>query len=201
VRTVPSGEFPSISAKTGDAAPTGSGSNGFAIRAVTPSGYERGVAVSGWDRMPIYANSEAASSIFPLIRVLPGAAGQYIDFSFFDVGDASTVATVKVLLPTDATSTAGGAIANQFPGGCTSQGGAAGSGQTLVGCSATGITKVLNNGKIQTMKIPIPSDYTCDATVFTNCWYRVQVSFTSGTVHDTTTWDAKIAGDPVRLIE
>jgi Flp pilus assembly protein TadG len=203
VRTVPPGELGAVSAKNGDASPTGYGTNGFAIRAVTPAGLERGVAVSGWDRMPIYANSKAATSTFNLIRVLPGAAGQYIDFSFFDVGDAvgSGSATVKVLLPTDAVSSGGGSLTTPFPGGCTSKGGAAGAGQTLLSCTATGISSSTNNGKTQRMLIPIPPDYSCNPTVFTNCWYRVQVSFSSGAVNDVTTWDAQIAGDPVRLIE
>ena len=201
VRTVPSGEYASVSAKNGDASPSGYGSNSFAIRAVTPAGFERGVAVSGWDRMPIYANSDAATTTFPLVRALPATAGQFIKFSFFDAADAASTATVKVLLPSDATSTSGGAITNPFPGGCTASGGAAGTGQNLTSCTATGISKATNNGKVQTMLIPIPPDYTCDSTVFTNCWYRVQISFSSGSVHDVTTWDASIDGDPVRLIE
>jgi hypothetical protein len=136
--------------------------------------------------------------------VLPGAAGSYIRFSFFDAADATSTATVKVLLPTDATSTSGGAITNPFPGGCTATGAAAGSGQNLSSCTAAGITggaTGTNNGKVETMLIPIPSDYTCDSTAFTNCWYRVQISFSSGDVYDVTTWDASIEGDPVRLIE
>jgi hypothetical protein len=134
--------------------------------------------------------------------VLPGAAGQNIVFSFFDAADAtgnSASATVKVLLPVELPA---GAVANPFPGNCTAQGGAAGSGQTLVSCTASGITKGTNDGKVETIRIPIPPDYTCDPSVFTNCWYQVQISFGSGiAVHDITTWDATIEGDPVRLVQ
>ncbi len=194
------GDTGSISGPSGDASPTGGGINTFAIRAVTPSGAERDVAVSGWDRMPIFANSTAASTVFPLIRVLPAAAGQYIKFSFFDAGDASGTGTVRVLLPTDAQSTGGGALTTPFPGGCTSQLGLSGSEQTVASCQA-GIATATNNGKVQTMMIPIPTDYTCNESSMLGCWYRVQVSFASGAVHDVTTWDAQLAGDPVRLIE
>ena len=45
------------------------------------------------------------------------------------------------------------------------------------------------------------SDAICSALQLINFWYRVQISFASGSVHDVTTWDAQIAGDPVRLIE
>jgi hypothetical protein len=204
VRQVPTWDLGSVSGKSGDSSPYGGGSNSFAIRAVTPAGKERGVAVSGWDRMPIFANSTAASTTFPLIRILPGAAGQFISFEFFDAGDATDTATVKVLLPDDARTPTGGPIVTRFPNGCTSTGGSAGSGQSSSTCAFT-LTKSggtsRNNGKTQTINIPIPPDYSCDATVFTNCWYRVQISFSSGEVHDVTTWDAEIVGDPVRLIE
>jgi hypothetical protein len=196
----------SLANEGGDSSLYGAGSNAFGIRAVTPSGLERSVAVSGWDRMPIYANSPAAQTEFNLIRVLPGAAGQFISFDFFDAGDAAGTGTVQVMLPTDAESTNGGPITDPFPGpGCTSEGGSAGSGQNLVNCTATltqngsGVSR--NNGKVQTINIPIPSDYTCDTTELINCWYRVQVTFASGEVHDVTTWDAEIVGDPVRLVE
>ena len=198
VRDVPPGEYGAVSSRNGDGSPTGSGANSFAIRAVTPPGLERGISVSGWDRMPIFANSDAATSTFPLIRVLPGAAGQNIVFSFFDAGDADTSATITVLLPYEIPA---GAIANPFPGGCTAQGGAAGSGQTLLSCQATGIGNSTNNGKTESIRIPVPPDYMCDPSAFTNCWYRVQVSFPSGSVHDITTWDASLEGDPVRLIQ
>jgi Flp pilus assembly protein TadG len=201
VRDVPTGDLGSVAGPDGDATPVGGGTNSFAIRAVTPAGGERDVAVAGWDRMPIYANSEAASTTFNLIRALPGTAGQSIEFSFFDAGDAAGSATVKVLLPTDATSTSGGSITNPYPGGCTSKTGSGGAWQTLTACTAPSISSATNNGKVQTMMIPIPPDYTCNQLVFTNCWYRVQISFASGSVHDVTTWDAQISGDPVRLVE
>jgi Flp pilus assembly protein TadG len=202
VRTVPIGSYSSISGANGDASPVGGGMNSFAIRAVTPPGLERGVAVSGWERMPIFANSTAATTEFPLIRALPGAAGQYIDFSFFDAGDAAGTATVEVLPPSEVA----GSQTSWFPGGCTSKGGSAGTGQSSANCTFTlkqnssGIA--LNNGKVQTISIPIPPTYTCDPVASTTtCWYRVRISFSQGTVNDVTTWDAQLTGDPVRLVE
>jgi Flp pilus assembly protein TadG len=206
-RLVPSSAVSGLAQSAGDSTPQGGGSNSFAIRAVTPAGQERGVAVSGWDRMPIFANSEGATQIFNLIRVLPGAAGQSISFDFFDAGDAAGTATVKVMLPSDARTPSGATISTPFPGGCTSSGGSAGTTNTGMNgatCTTTltrsnGVSR--NNGKVQTMNIPIPSDYSCDAADFLKCWYRVEINFASGTVNDITTWDAEIVGDPVRLIE
>jgi hypothetical protein len=186
-----------VSAKTGNST-YGEGDNSFGIRLVTDPGYENLVSVAGFDRMPIFANADAATSTINLIRVLPGAAGQYVSFSFFDVGDASAAGTVKVLPPTDATGTI---TSTPYPGGCRSElNDVTSSVATLTNCTAN-ISNSQNNGMKEEMSIPIPSDYTCNYASNGGCWYRVQVSFPSGTVNDITTWDASIVGDPVRLIK
>ena len=187
-------------ALTGDTT-SGEGSNAFALRAVTAAGKEKDVAVAGYEHMPIFINADTATATFNLIRVLPGAAGQSISFSYFDAGDAASAGSVKVLPPTDAT---GSITTTPFPGSCKASGASAGAGVTLTNCTApinmSGGTSV-NNGKTETIIIPIPSDYACDALSFGGCWYRVQIGFGTGSVHDVTTWDATIIGDPVRLIK
>jgi hypothetical protein len=74
----------------------------------------------------------------------------------------------------------------------------------LSGCSAPitlsgSVSK--NNGKTETITIPVPSDYTCSYNASSGCWYKVQVAFGTGSVHDTTTWNATVVGDPVRIIK
>ena len=177
---------------------TGAGTNSFAIRAVTPAGFESSVAVSGYEHMPIFVNTPSAVSTFNLIRVLPGAAGRRISFEFFDAADVATGGsggTVQVSMPTEATYTG-----SAFPGGCLSKGGGAGAGMTLTNCTAP-VSSSANNGKVQSMTIPVPNDYMCAATSLGGCWYRVTMSFPGAQVTDITTWDAEILGDPVRLIE
>ncbi len=183
---------------------SGYGSNAYAMRAVTQSGLETSVAVAGYSHMPISINADQATATFNLIRVLPGAAGQFISFGYFDAGDAQGSGDVKVLPPTDAT---GSITTNPFPGGgCSAVGGSAGSSPTPISnCDAPfvqgsgGTSK--NNGKLETITVPIPSDYTCNYNSFGGCWYRVQMTFGSGSVHDVTTWNATVVGDPVRLIQ
>ena len=181
---------------------SGEGSNSFAIRAVTATGKEKSVAVSGYNHMPIFVNSEAASVNFNLIRVLPGAAGQKISFSYFDAGDADQGGAVQVQTPTDATGTI---KITPFPGGCSAIGGSAGTTtKMLSNCTAPfekngDVSK--NNGKVETITIPIPGDYSCNFASLGGCWYRVNVGFGGGGVHDVTTWDATVVGDPVRLIK
>ncbi len=183
---------------------SGEGANSFAIRAVTAAGQEQNVAVSGYNHMPIFVNSNQAQPEFNLIRVLPGAAGQKISFSYFDAGDAASgvEGAVQVLTPADATGTI---QTTPFPGDCRAIGGSAGpTSITLTNCSApflltSGVSR--NNGKTETITIPIPTDYTCNYASFGGCWYKVRVAFGTGQVNDVTTWDATVLGDPVRLIE
>ncbi|WP_432478976.1 pilus assembly protein TadG-related protein [Nocardioides sp. GXQ0305] len=193
-----------VAATTGNTT-TGGGSNSFAMRARTASGMADHVSVSGYNHMPIFVNADTASPTFNLIRVLPGAAGQFIRFSYFDAGDAASNGSVRVLPPTDAT---GSITSTPFPGNCRSFGGSAGGSDTspitLSNCTAPftqsgGVSR--NNGKQQTIDIPVPADYTCNYASAGGCWYRVQVGFGTGTVNDVTTWDAAVIGDPLRLVE
>ena len=46
------------------------------------------------------------------------------------------------------------------------------------------------------IRISIPTDYTCAA----NCWWTIDVSYPGG-ANDTTTWSARIEGNPVKLVE
>lgn len=197
---------PNVAKATGNTT-TGEGDNSFGIRLKMDAGYENSVSVSGFDRMPIFDNASGKTTTLNLIRVLPGAAGQYVSFSFFDAGDTANQdnnasGTITVLAPSDAT---GSIKTTPFPGGCQAVGGAAGAaGQSLPTCAAP-VSHKLNNGRVETMSIPIPADYTCDTTSNSNCWYRVQVSLpnisASDNISDITTWDASIVGDPVRLIK
>jgi Flp pilus assembly protein TadG len=177
---------------------TGEGANTFAMRAVTNAGLETSVAVAGYSHMPIDINAAGSTSTFNLIRVAPGAAGQFISFSFFDAGDATGNGAIKILPPTDAT---GSITSTPFPGSCAATGGAAGGGTTLSNCNAP-ISNSTNNGKLETVTVPVPSDYNCNYASFGGCWYRVQITFQGASaVTDVTTWNATVVGDPVRLVQ
>jgi hypothetical protein len=51
-----------------------------------------------------------------------------------------------------------------------------------------------------TASIAIPDGYSCNTASVLGCWVRVRFQYPGG-VTDTTTWNAEIVGDPVRLIE
>jgi Flp pilus assembly protein TadG len=191
---------PAAGAATGNLS-TGYGDNSFGLRALIQDGSQSAVSVAGYDRMPMYANASGSVETFNLIRVLPGAAGSFINFSFYDIGDglgSGKTATIRAIVPSDAT---GSITTKPFPGNCSAVGGYAGTGATLSNCTAT-ISNTKNNAKVESMSIPVPTDYNCDYTTASGCWYRVIVTFPSGTdVSDITTWDATVEGDPVRLIK
>ena len=48
------------------------------------------------------------------------------------------------------------------------------------------------------MTVPIPSDYTCNDDDPYGCWLTIDYQF-NGQVHDVTSWNAFLLGDPVRL--
>jgi hypothetical protein len=153
------------------------------------------VAVSGWERMPIYANESAVTATFNLIQVLPNAAGGTFTFSTFDNGDAPNGCpgcTVRVKLPVDVYSTNGGTVSL---GTCVGSGPVSGN---LTNCTVA-VSSATNQGRIQTITVPIPADYGCLPQSSGGCWFQVLANYPGG-VTDTTTWDATIGGDPVRLI-
>jgi Flp pilus assembly protein TadG len=167
----------------------GNGNNRFALRVVGPA--RSAVSVAGWEHMGIYANYPGGTTTFNLVRVIPAAASKNLLISFFDVGDASEAGTITVLPPLDSNLTS--------PlSGCTGAGVKSGS---LPGCLVDNVSSGTGwNGKSQTIKVPVPNTYTCNSGETGGCWFRLQVAFPSG-VTDTTTWSARVEGDPIRLIE
>ena len=176
-----------------DTSVIGAGSNSFGIRVSATDGTQ--VSSSGYERMPIYMNSPSASADFNLIRVLPGAAGKTIKFKFYDAADgALNAGTVTVKRPTDAT---GSIAATSAIAGCQATGVVTGA---MTGCAVT-VMSAADNGKLQTITVPIPADYSCNYNAVGGCWFRVNVNFPGSTVHDVTTWTATIEGDPVRIVQ
>lgn len=69
-------------------------------------------------------------------------------------------------------------------------------------CSIGGVNNVHTNwnGQWSTVTIPIPATYACADTDPQGCWVRINYQFTGG-VNDTTSWNAFLLGDPVRLVK
>lgn len=180
---------------------TTTGLNSFALRVVPSRADLRDdVAVAGYSRMPVLQNAPSSRARFNLIRALPSARGQYIAFDFFDAADGSTGTggSVRVIAPPDATGSIRSGPGGSVPGCRGALGDAA---YTNLGACTVPVKASTHNGKIQQMVIPLPEDYSCSPATLGGCWFQVETNFSGSNVTDFTTWDANIAGDPVRLIE
>jgi hypothetical protein len=203
----------------------GNGGNRFGVRVLNAGGtLSPDVVVAAYEQMPIFANSRANSAEFNLLQVTPASAGRVMKFTFFDVGDAvssGSGGSVQILPPFDARlvdPVSGATTPLTSLAGCTSTGLFRNLG-TLTNCTISGILNRDSvgdfanswNGKIQTIDVPIPPNYSCtevkpppapsNTLESRGCWFRVRITFPAGSsVTDQTTWQATLEGDPVRLV-
>lgn len=179
----------------------GTGHNRMALRAalVNTSGAidNSSIELFADGRLPIYANASGADTRFYLARVVPGSDGRRLRVEFYDTGDASQPGAISVLPPPDAT--VGGAPIAGFSN--CSYTAPVGSG-ILGSCTLSPVSSANYNGRVAVVTVPIPNGYNCNSSSPQGCWVRVRFTYPSGTnVNDTTTWTAKLEGDPVRLVE
>lgn len=183
------------------------GHNRFALRGVVPnSNNAAAVNITGNAYMGIYANAGARLTQFYLARVPSAAAGHTLVLNFFDIGDANSVGTLQVVPPTD--SNVGSAFSNcQWTGAPGSayntQVSPWGTPTSLPNCLITGINDPNNipwNGQWITVTIPLPANYKCSDDDPNGCWVKINYNF-AGAVNDTTSWNAYLLGDPVRLVK
>jgi len=188
--TVPAGTY-AIQVKTnGLGADSEGGHNRFALRAYGSNSSDKSnIAIAGFNKMGIYANTPSGTSKFFLGRVPVGAAGQVFNIHLFDIGDGATSgSTITVLPPTEYASSFSGCVGSGVVNG------------NLSGCKIS--VNSSYNGKWQTISVPIPSGYTCNMSSATGCWVTLAFYYGSGsTPSDTTSWTASIDGDPIRLVE
>jgi Flp pilus assembly protein TadG len=170
-------------------APSGNGHNRFAIRA-TVNGSASGVQVHGYEHMAIYANAPAANTTFHLARIPTNAANHTLVVDLFDIGDApnGSTGTLSLIPPSGSTF-----------GTCTFRKGVNGSVNTAPGCSVGNVYSTNGyQGAINQFRITIPSNYRCNDSDPNDCWVKLRLAFTQN-VEDTTTWSARLEGDPVRI--
>lgn len=152
------------------------------------------VTISARGRLPLFTNANAASASFYLARVLPTDAGRTLRVSLYDMGDVSSGSgSLQIVPPTDS----GAAV---FSGcGFTLDGGSPVA--TPSTCKVTNVSSANGyQGKVLSIDVPIPSNYTCTSASATGCWIKVKADFTGG-VNDVTTWSAAILGNPIRIVE
>jgi Flp pilus assembly protein TadG len=154
------------------------------------------LTLSARGRLPLFTNATAANAEFFLARVLPYDAGRTLRISLFDMGDVSGGAgTLQIVPPTEYASTFSGCSFAR-------DGSSAGALVTTPSTCTLSQVSAANGyqGKLVTIDVPIPQNYTCTETAATGCWIKVKANFPGG-VNDVTTWSAAILGNPVRLVE
>jgi hypothetical protein len=207
------------SAKKGDyvlyiAADAGRGHNRGALRALSNGSVtSTNVHLFADDKMSIYQNALSGTTQFYLARVVPGAAGRTLKLRFYDTGDAGSgvVGTIQVLPPADAVVLNGGTSTplTSFSG-CTytpppgnSTGPPWGTLVPTTGsdCSVGNVSASTGwNAQWVEWDVPIPDNYSCTLSDQTKCWVTIKFSY-PGSAADTTTWTARLDGNPVRIVK
>ena len=154
------------------------------------------MTLSARGRLPLFTNATGADAEFYLARVLPYDAGRTLRISLFDMGDVSGGAgSLRIRPPVEYSSNFSGCAFERdgsSPGALNSNSSTC----TLSQVSASNGYQ----GKLVTIDVPIPDDYTCNENSANGCWIKVFADFPGG-VNDVTTWSAAILGNPVRLVE
>jgi hypothetical protein len=188
------------------------GRNGYALEACLTSSCTTGVqpAVHAYDKMVMYNNITAGDSTFYLAEVGPQYAGKTLVLELFDPGESSGTARLYPMRPSAAVP---GAVVNVPTNECDFESTRANyprvpdlgdAGNCAIRTADGG---ALYNGHWVTMRVAIPAGYTCvvgrDPQIEAgSCWWGIRYSFSgTGSPTDTTTWQARIEGNPVHLTQ
>lgn len=170
---------------------TTGGSNHFAIRATTVPSTGAIAKVYGALDMSIFTNDVLGTdrAVLHLAEVPTVHAGKRLEIKLFDPGEGSGNAYMTLRTPSGATPTCDWTAWDES---VTSQI----TSRTDVSCriqtTVSGTAQF--NSRWVIINIDIPSNYSCT----TNCWWTLLMEI--GTPHDRTTWQARIVGNPVRLV-
>lgn len=141
----------------------------------------------GLGDMSIYSNVNGATgdTVFYLAEVDPIHAGKDLVISLWDPGDASGNHSMRVRPPGGGTPPpcSWTSTNSSYPGG------------TLGSCDIPTSDSRFNDHLVE-IRIDIPDSYTCAA----DCWWKIDYNYV-GQTQDTTTWSARIEGNPVKLVE
>jgi Flp pilus assembly protein TadG len=170
------------------------GKNGYAVRA-TVNGGGGGVTIGAANTLALSLNI-AGDATFHMARIGSQHAGRLVTFEMFDIGDveAGRVGTVRLLAPVESSGFNGSTIQSCRGGGVVNR--------SLPNCMLPNVTVGTFNGKSQRFDVQFPSNYRCDDTSPTGCWFRVRMRFDGdGRVFDATSWTVTPAASPIRLVK
>ena len=159
------------------------GLNRWSMKATAASDTPR---LYGLGDMAIYSNVDgtAGNTVFYLAEVEEVHAGKTLEIDLWDPGDASGNHSIRVIDSQGNQPACSWTSTNSsYPGG------------TLGSCDIPTSGSRFNNHNIK-ISIDLPATYACGA----DCWWKIDYNYPA-TTQDTTTWSARIVGNPVRLVE
>lgn len=186
------------------------GRNSYAIEAVT-SGAGPQPALYAYNRMVMYNNVSGGAATFYVAEVSSEYAGKTLVLELYDPGESSGDAWLYPMMPSASTT---GAVVSPSISSCAFSSTRSGypraadlnnGGVCSVRTASSADGGALFNGEWVTIRVTIPADYIC--TMGRNpevqagsCWWGIRYNF-GGTATDTTTWQARVEGNPVHLTQ
>ena len=166
----------------------GYATNHYGIRANAISGSNP--AVQGINDISIFANVDGGSSTFYFAEVVEAHAGKQLQMVVFDPGEGSGTNTITFIDPYGATPNC--SYVATYPDGSVFE---TGSGSCSIDASNARL-----NTMVVTVTIDLAPTYTCNpAGSFGGCWWQANFAYASQS-HDRTTWEARIVGNPIHLV-
>ena len=181
------------------------GRNSYAIEAVSAGGGPQ-PALYAHNKMVMYNNVDSGAATFYVAEVKQEYAGKMLVLELYDPGESSGEAWLYPMMPS---ATEVGASASPPTSACSFSSTratyprATDLNKSSVCSVRTSSAGALFNGHWVTIRVAIPETYTCTAGLDPqlepgSCWWGIRYSFTAGTT-DTTTWQARVEGNPVHL--
>jgi hypothetical protein len=200
----------------------GQGTNQFSILALHGSGSsfatpKVGLQVYAQARLPLLvAKPEGGPAELYVARVLPSAKiDRTLELDLFDLSDNPGGGTGSITIAESSDVDFGSPISCNYtiPPGNGPEGGSTDAAAPWgsphddppdVATKTGGCTIDYNSntwsGQWVTIEIPIPKEYTCQTDRLDGCWIKMKIS-PGVALSDATTWNAKMAGSPVRLVK
>lgn len=163
------------------------GSNSYAVNVSTNPSTGSQPRVYGINDMSIFTNQPSGSATVYLAEIQPIHAGKKLELKFYDPGEGNGNAYMTVRMP-DGTVPNCSWSAENLDGAQT----ASGTGQCRIQTTVNGAARF--NKQWITAYIDIPPTYTCSS----DCFWKMNLDL--NTSHDRTTWQARVIGNPVRLV-
>lgn len=146
----------------------------------------------GLGDISIYNNFSGSVSSFYLAEVKENYRGKTFVVEMFDPGEGN--GTVQLMAPDGAGWSVFGSCRmftrakGVMTGPWTDEG-------TRIPCQYPSSTSLYDDRWIR-LEVQLPENYTCSS----NCWWKINYVYPSGTNNDTTTWRAYIVGNPIHLV-